>query len=59
MRGRSVVWPAGLEAELGISPVTRWRWERDGKLPARDVKVGDRDGWKPQTIATLLGSDPA
>lgn len=52
LQGTHVVWPAGVEARYGISPVTRWRWERDGTLPARDVHVGGRSGWKPGTLST-------
>lgn len=48
--GAVVVWPAGVEARYGITAVTRWRWERDGRLPARDVHVGGRDGWRPETL---------
>jgi hypothetical protein len=45
-----VIWPAGVEHRYDISPVTRWRWERDGKLPARDVCIGGRTGWRPDTL---------
>jgi predicted DNA-binding transcriptional regulator AlpA len=55
-RGLLVVWPSGLEEALGISAVTRWRWERDGKLPKRDVAIGGRSGWKPETINAALSS---
>jgi hypothetical protein len=49
--GTAVVWPAGLQVRLGISSITRWRWERDGKLPARDVFVdGVAIGWRPATL---------
>jgi hypothetical protein len=50
VQGAAVVWPAGVEARYGISAVTRWRWEREGTLPARDVHVGGRDGWRPETL---------
>lgn len=49
-QGTAVVWPSGVEARYGIKPVTRWRWERAGKLPPRDVHIGGRDGWKPETL---------
>ena len=49
-RGTHVIWPPGLEARLGISAPTRWRWERDKKLPPRDVFIGGRSGWRPETI---------
>ena len=54
-RARSVgtrcVWPSGVENRYDISPPTRWRWEKDGKLPARDVFVGGiAIGWRPETL---------
>jgi hypothetical protein len=51
LEGTRIVWPSGLEARYGISPVTRWRWEKLGKLPARDMTVGGRTGWRPETLA--------
>lgn len=48
--GTAVTWPAGVEQRYDIKPVTRWRWERDGKLPPRDVFVGGRSGWRPETL---------
>ena len=50
-QGTHVVWPAGVEERYGINPVTRWRWERTGNLPPRDVFCGRRSGWKPETLA--------
>lgn len=50
VRGEAVVWAAGVERRYGISPVSRWRWERAGKLPPRDVHVGGRSGWRPETL---------
>lgn len=53
--GSSIVWPAGLCERLGIKPVTRWRWEKDGKLPPRDAYInGVAVGWRPATIETAL-----
>jgi hypothetical protein len=49
--GTSVIWPRGVEERYGISAVTRWRWEHTGKLPARDVSIGGRSGWRPETLA--------
>lgn len=49
--GTEVIWPRGLQERYGISDVTRWRWERENKLPPRDVFVGGRSGWKPATLA--------
>lgn len=48
--GSAVVWPKGVEERYGISACTRWRWEREGKLPARDVSIGGKTGWKPSTL---------
>jgi hypothetical protein len=48
--GTRVIWPAGVEQRYGIAPVTRWRWERAGTLPARDVNIGGRTGWRPETL---------
>jgi len=48
--GTAVIWPAGVQARYGISHVTRWRWERDGRLPPRDFRIGDRTGWRPETL---------
>jgi predicted DNA-binding transcriptional regulator AlpA len=48
---RRLIWPSELEGRYGISTPTRWRWERDGKLPKRDVKVGGVFvGWRPETL---------
>lgn len=48
--GTNVVWPGGVQARYGISVTTRWRWERDGKLPKRDINVGGKTGWRPSTL---------
>ena len=49
--GDGCIWPSGLQRRYNISPVTRWRWERDKKLPPRDVRIdGVLVGWKPSTI---------
>jgi hypothetical protein len=52
--GDAVFYPAGLEKRYGISAITRWKWERDKKLPPRDFKAGDRTGWK---VATILAHE--
>lgn len=54
-RARSVgtvcIWPRGVEQRYDISSPTRWRWEKQGRLPARDVFVGGKAvGWRPETI---------
>jgi predicted DNA-binding transcriptional regulator AlpA len=51
IRGEAVIWPAGVELKYGISSVTRWRWERSGRLPPRDFHLGDQSGWRPETLA--------
>lgn len=49
--GTAVVYPRGVQQQLGISLATRWRMERDGKLPKRDYFVGGvAVGWKPETL---------
>jgi hypothetical protein len=50
IQGTHVIWPAGIQARYGISAVTRWRWERSGRLPARDITIGGRTGWRPATL---------
>jgi predicted DNA-binding transcriptional regulator AlpA len=59
--GTRCVWPSGVQEQFGISEVTRWRWERDGLLPARDVFVGGKAvGWRPETLeAAARNSRPA
>ena len=59
LSGSRVIWPKGLELQLGISAPTRWRWERAGKLPKRDVCIGGRKGWKPETIEAALNAGNA
>jgi len=49
--GTVVVWPSGVQERYGISAPTRWRWEKLGVLPARDVSVGGKTGWRPETLA--------
>jgi predicted DNA-binding transcriptional regulator AlpA len=49
--GTRVVYPRGVEERLGISTPTRWRMERDGRLPPRDVYIGEAAvGWRPETL---------
>jgi hypothetical protein len=51
--GTAVLWPKGVEERYGISAVTRWRWEKAGRLPPRDVFVGAiAVGWRPATLET-------
>lgn len=48
--GTVVIWPSGVETMYDISPMTRWRWEKKGKLPPRDVNIGGKTGWRPATL---------
>lgn len=49
--GSHCIWPSGVELRYDISAQTRWRWERLGKLPPRDVYIaGELVGWKPETL---------
>ena len=49
--GSRCVWPCGVEERFGISAPTRWRWEKLGMLPPRDVFVAGRPvGWRPETL---------
>jgi hypothetical protein len=58
--GTGVIWPKGLEEIWGISAVTRWRWERAGRLPTRDVFLdGQPVGWRPETLQRhMSGNGP-
>ena len=49
--GKDVVWPSGVEERYDISAATRWRWERLKLLPKRDVSIGGKTGWRPETLA--------
>ena len=49
--GTGVVWPKGVEERYGITYITRWRWERAGLSPPRDVHIGGHSGWRPETLA--------
>lgn len=56
--GTACVWPRGVEQRYGISTPTRWRWERQGLLPPRDVYIGGRAvGWRPETLETADRGD--
>lgn len=50
--GSACIWPRGVELRLGVSPITRWRMERDGRLPPRDFFIGGKAvGWRVETMA--------
>lgn len=58
--GTVVVWPAGVSERYGISSVTRWRMERDGRLPPRDVFIAGKPvGWRPTTLEAAERGAPA
>jgi hypothetical protein len=58
--GTAVVYPRGLEEQLGVTSVTRWRMEYDGRLPARDFFIGgEAVGWRPSTLAAAFGPTQA
>lgn len=52
--GTHVIWPRALEHMLGLSKVTRWKWEREGRLPPRDVQIGKATGWRRETIERAI-----
>ena len=55
-----VVYPHVVQAQLGVSAVTRWRMEKDGRLPARDFFLnGEPVGWKPDTLQAAFGTSAA
>jgi hypothetical protein len=56
--GTAVVWPGGVESRYGISATTRWRWEKRGRLPPRDVFIGGEPaGWRPETLVAADRGD--
>lgn len=60
LEGTRLVKPAGVQARYGISYATRWRWERRGLLPPRDVFVGGvAIGWRPETLAAAEAGEAA
>ena len=51
---RRVIYPRELRLQLGVSHVTLWRMERDGRVPRKDFFMrGQAVGWKPETLASL------
>jgi predicted DNA-binding transcriptional regulator AlpA len=57
LAGDVVIWPAGVRARYGISAPTLWRWEHSGRLPPRDFRVGDKTGWRRETLAAAEAAD--
>jgi predicted DNA-binding transcriptional regulator AlpA len=59
-RGTNVIWPAGLQERYGISAPTRWRWEKVGRIPPRDVHLKNgKSGWRPETIEAAERQRPS
>lgn len=59
-RGTAVIYPRGVEQQLGVSDVTRWRMECDGRLPPRDFFLGDKPvGWRPSTLEAAFSGTAA
>lgn len=55
-----IYWPRDLEALLNVSSCTRWRMERDGRLPRRDAFLaGTPVGWHRATIEAALRGETA
>jgi predicted DNA-binding transcriptional regulator AlpA len=46
----TVIWNAELAARWNLSKPTLWRYVCAGKVPPRDFRIGDREGWKRATI---------
>jgi predicted DNA-binding transcriptional regulator AlpA len=43
--------PTDVQRRYGISAVTRWRWEKSGRIPPRDLFIGgEAYGWKESTL---------
>lgn len=47
-----VLWRRDLAARYGVCRETVWRWQQAGKIPRPDVRIGDRHGWRAETIRT-------
>jgi len=49
---------ADVESITGVSRVTLWRWENDGRFPPR-IKIGpNRVGWRNSEIESWVSSRP-
>lgn len=45
-----VLFKRDLAARYGIRRETLWKWQRAGKIPAPDVNVAGRPGWRLSTV---------
>ena len=51
----AVLWPRDVQALFGVAAETRWRWEQEGRLPARDVFMrGEAVAWHRATIEAAM-----
>ena len=37
------------QRKYNVSPVTVWRWQKSGRLPAPDAVIGGHNFWNPGT----------
>jgi predicted DNA-binding transcriptional regulator AlpA len=43
--------PVAIEQRYGVSGPTRWRWEKSGRLPPRDVFLNGKPwGWRESSL---------
>jgi predicted DNA-binding transcriptional regulator AlpA len=50
-----IVRPVDVSNAYGVCGVTRWRWEKTGRLPPRDAYLnGEAVGWKRETIEAVM-----
>lgn len=56
----AIYWPRDIETLLTVSSCTRWRMEKDGRLPPRDAFLGGAAvGWHRPTIEAALRGESA
>lgn len=46
----SVLYTQDVARRLNVARETVWRWTQSGLLPAPDIKIGRRVGWRLATI---------
>ena len=53
-----IIRPGELAQQLGVSKVTLWRMEKDGKMPAR-IQISQKAvGWRTSEIEEWLNQRP-